>query len=118
MLARCSLVEKLYTLSLQKFKPMKLVLLAEDCVKLLTNDLADGEVRSSLQQIIDKKKREDQSIRKYWRGKQSGYVCAFCKIPFHRVDMQDRLFVAKTDSLYGKSKGGQLYYSNDLFVGY
>ena len=47
-LARCALVEKLYTLSLQKFKPMKLVLLAEDCVKLLTGELADAKVRTGL----------------------------------------------------------------------
>ena len=37
---------------------MKLVLLAEDCVKLLTNDLANEEVRSFLQETIDKKKKE------------------------------------------------------------
>lgn len=58
MLANCTLVEKLYTLSLQKFKPMKLVLLAEDCVKLLTNELAHKEVRAFLHQIIEKKKKE------------------------------------------------------------
>ena len=58
MLKRYKLVEKLYTLSLQKFKPMKLVLLAEDCIKLLTNELACLEVRSFLLATIDKKKKE------------------------------------------------------------
>jgi len=37
---------------------MQLVLLAEDCVKLLTNELACAEVRSGLLNIIDKKKKE------------------------------------------------------------
>ena len=46
ILAKHGLVEKLYTLSLQKFKPMTLVLLAEDCIKLLTNELANTEVRN------------------------------------------------------------------------
>lgn len=58
MIHRYNLVEKLYSLSLQKFKPMKLVLLAEDCVKLLTNELACPEVRTFLQSTIDKKKKE------------------------------------------------------------
>jgi len=35
---------------------MQLVLLAEDCINILTNDLASAEVRSGLQKIIDKKK--------------------------------------------------------------
>ena len=37
---------------------MKLVLLAEDCVKLLTNDGADNGVRTQLQATIDKKRKE------------------------------------------------------------
>ena len=41
---------------------MQLVLLAEDCVKLLTNELASPEVRSSLKAIIDKKNKE-QAMR-------------------------------------------------------
>jgi len=58
MLASFSLVEKLYSLSQQKFKEMQLVLLAEDCVKILTNELASPEVRAGLQSIIDKKRHE------------------------------------------------------------
>ena len=45
-LAKYALVDEVYTLSLQKFKPMGLVLLAEDCVKLLTNESADQGVRT------------------------------------------------------------------------
>jgi len=37
---------------------MQLVLLAEDCIKLLTNELASSEVRTGLQAIIDKKNKE------------------------------------------------------------
>lgn len=58
MLQNYGLVEKLYSLSHQKFKPMQLVLLAEDCIKLLTNELASSEVRTGLQTIIDKKNKE------------------------------------------------------------
>ena len=43
---------------------MQLVLLAEDCVKLLTNELASAEVRESLQKIIDKKKQEQAARAK------------------------------------------------------
>ena len=39
-------------------------MLAEDCVKLLTNELASAEVRDSLQKIIDKKKQEQMARAK------------------------------------------------------
>jgi hypothetical protein len=41
---------------------MQLVLLAEDCVQLLTNELASPEVRLGLKAIIDKKIKE-QALR-------------------------------------------------------
>lgn len=38
---------------------MQLVLLAEDCVKLLTNEQASNEVKNHLQKTIDLKKKKE-----------------------------------------------------------
>ena len=43
---------------------MKLVLLADDLIKLLTNELADTEVKEFLTNIIKQKKEEEQKKAK------------------------------------------------------
>ena len=42
----------------KKFKPMTIVLLAEDIVKQLTNDFADAEVKDFLTKLIEEKRKE------------------------------------------------------------
>ena len=59
LLNQNGLVNNLYVLSMQtKFKPMTIVLLSEDIVKLLTNDFADKEVKEFLTKLIETKRKE------------------------------------------------------------
>jgi hypothetical protein len=52
------MVDTLYQLSQVTFKTMTLPLMAEDIIKLLTNDQADSKVKQHLMQMIDKKNQD------------------------------------------------------------